>query len=353
MDNEKIFSSLKDELFRAVEDLDYHTLKTDVYRIKHYVNILESIEALKALNATDSADRSDEKQQQSPEKKSRENEKADDVYRFQRKLKGGFIQEIEAYVPETAVRQLSLEEGDWVRAVPIGRKDGKKMFFRFDLAKKGQARKSNRREIKYCVVEKSGGVWISNQTLSGENIKLGDLPFTVRIRDTEAQDFDLADGDIVDIAYYEDNPMASKVIWKHKIENDEYTTPLPHGAYKDKNASAGIDEVRDFPEIRGKNITLIGCIDRQAAYRDRLTTLGAEFEAMDGTEDENRISSLIQRSDLVVIIIPQVSHAGSAAAKKHCKAHNIPFTTVDSIGTTSVINSAANLARRLSMKIGS
>lgn len=353
MDKNKVFSMIKEDLLQAVENLDYHTLDTDCHRIKSYLNMLESISALETLDHQERKKFPGKHEKKPNEMPIKETEKPNDVHLFERKLKGGFIQEIEAYVPETAVRQLSLEEGDWIRAVPIGKKDGKKMYYRFDLVKKGNARGGNRREMKYCVVERNGGVWMSNQTLSGENIKLGDLPFTVRIRDSEAQDFHLSEGDIVDIAYYEDNPVASKVIWKHRIENDEYTTPLPHGAYKDKSVSDGTKEAQEYPEIRGKNITLIGCIDRQAAYRDRLTALGAEFQAMDGTEDEPRISASIQRSDLVVIIIPQVSHAGSAAAKKHCKANNIPFVTVDSIGTTSVINSAANLARRLTMKIGS
>ncbi|WP_085523143.1 DUF2325 domain-containing protein [Tuberibacillus sp. Marseille-P3662] len=270
--------------------------------------------------------------------------KSDEInngFLFERNLKGGYIPQLDTYVPEKVIRNLELTHGDRVKALPK-----KGAHFHFELIQKGEGDNPNRAEIKYCIIEKDGDLWVCNRTLSGESIHINDLPYTVHLKASEIKDFHLKEGDIVDIAYIVDNPNICKVVWKHDIEDDQYSSPLPSGSYKDKSKSNHFKR-EEHPKLKGKTLTLIGAINRFSTYRDRLSALGARVQAMDGNEDEKRIAALIRRSDLVFIIIPAVSHNGSTLAKKYCKLYNIRFSTIDTIGVSTVVSTAIDQAKRI------
>ncbi|WP_257351352.1 DUF2325 domain-containing protein [Pseudalkalibacillus decolorationis] len=353
MDKEKVFQMAKTDLQRIIEQLSLDTLTEDVAQSKRYLVFLETLSTLVSppnldkqtigLDEVDEVLHGDGELEE--EKGSRVDQLDANTFVFERKLKGGQLQDIDAYVPEKVIRQLGLNQGDYVRATlkKTGEVNSKRKHYFFELVKKGEGKDQDRKVIPYCVVEKDGGLWVCNQTMSGENIKLGELPFTIRIKESEIMEFHLEEGDIVDIAYFADNPSYCRVVWKHHIKPDRYSTPLPSSVYKEKYQSNR--KVIENIHLKDKVVTLIGCIDRQAAYRERLTTLGATFQAMDGTEDEQRIAALIKKSNMVIIIIPAVSHNGSATAKKYCKEYNIPFKMCETIGTSTVIHYANNLAK--------
>ncbi|HEX7063558.1 MAG TPA: DUF2325 domain-containing protein [Bacillales bacterium] len=345
MDKEQIFSTAKVEMQHIVNELHIDDLAEGRKRLIDYLDFLASLSRLECPVA---ANKRNEQRISSVDKGeietgnssvSTENEKkAEEGFLFERKLKGGFIPALDAYVPEKVIRKLGLTHGDRVKATRT-----RGSYYDFELVKKEKGVNEERGEIQYCIVEKDGDLWVCHQTLSGSNIHLNDMPFTVRLKESEIQAFHLDEGDIVDVAYAKDNPTICKVVWKHKVEEVTPPSPLPSGFYKERSPHA--HEVREHPDLKGKTITLIGCINRYPVYRERLTVLGAEVYAMDGTEDDERIAATIKKSDLVLMIIPAVSHGGSAAAKKHCKAYEVPFSAIDSIGISSVVNGAVALAK--------
>ncbi|WP_085523601.1 DUF2325 domain-containing protein [Tuberibacillus sp. Marseille-P3662] len=345
MDKLKVFEMAKTDLKQLIEQMQPESLHTNVKQIQQYITFLESLVAIEGV----CDDEPNKEETCIDEQENFENSQPmeeEPVYSFERKLKGGYLPDIDAYVPETIVRSLDLKDGDQVKATEKGLDHKQRLRYHYELAQKGKGQNDpNRCEIKYCIVEKDQNLWVCQKNLAGENIRIDDMPFTIRIRESEVQEFRLAEGDIVDVAYYANNPVNSRVNWKHEIEDEIYHTPLPSSVYKDKSSS--IKAVEEHPDLKRKTITLIGCIDRQTIYKDHLTQLGAVVQGLDGTEDEQRVSSMIVRADLVLIIIPAVSHRGSGVAKKHCKANDIPFATVESIGTTTVVNRALNLAREL------
>lgn len=344
MDKSLILRMVKSDVIKMIENLSADSLAQDIPQIENHLAFLKSLSLLDCP----SLNNDQEKQvSQKSDLSAEGGMEQDNSYPLERKLKGGYIEKLDAYVPERIIRELELTHGDMVRVTPKDTRNvkTKRVYYHFELIEKGDGQNPNRGEMLYCIIEKSGDLWVCNKTLSGESIQLDDLPFTIRIKDSEVQEFNLSEGDIVDIAYYLNNPVASKVIWKHQIEDETYTQPLPSSTYKLKSTPDNVPQ--EHPDLKGKTVTLIGCIDRQATYRDQFVSLGANFQAMDGKEGEERVAALINKSDIVLIIIPAVSHNGSYLAKKHCKAGNIPFKTIDTIGTSSVVHGAINLAKEM------
>ncbi|HEU5139700.1 MAG TPA: DUF2325 domain-containing protein [Bacillales bacterium] len=346
MDKEQIFASAKSEMLHIVKDLSIDDLAEGRKRLTGYLDFLDSLSRLNCPEVEDSpegrkAQVSEIGNDQPDSSLPPEGGKPDyQGYLFERKLKGGFIPDLDVYVPEKVIRKLGLTHGDWVKATRT-----KGNYYEFELVKKEKGMNEDRGEIKYCIVEKDGELWVCHRTLSGRSIHLDDMPFTVRLKESEIQTFHLEEGDIVDVAYAKDNPTICKVVWKHKIKDVPPPSPLPSGFYKER--SPHDHDIQEHPDLKGKKITLIGCINRYPTYRERFTALGSEVYAMDGTEDDERIAATIKKSDMVLMIIPAVSHGGTAAAKKHCKAYDIPFSTIDSIGISSVVNGAVDLARAI------
>lgn len=145
------------------------------------------------------------------------NEKNKSHYLFERKIKGGFVSEISSFVPEGMVRKLELKHGDMVFA----EKDKNNIHlnhYHYGVSKRiGINDAPGRKQFNSCPVEKMGDVWIvkkSNET--GSLIKLNDVPYTVLINNLDIKEYELQIGDLIDVAFYENNPKYSKVIWKHK-----------------------------------------------------------------------------------------------------------------------------------------
>lgn len=337
MDKERIFLRAKKELKQVLQDLNFNNLPEGIEQLKQYVHFIESLSKLQCPILDDDDDEL-KKEEGSVQQDSDE---ANNGFFFERKLKGGYIPKIDTYVPETIVRSLGLTHGDLVKAIPK-----REAHFHFELVEKGKGTNPDRGEIKYGIVERDGNLWVCQQTLSGQTIYVKDQPFIVHLKESEIDEYHLQVGDIVDIAYSKENPTICKIIWKHEIEDEFDATPLPSGTYKNKTKS-NPRTFREHPALRGKTITIIGNIDRYSVYRDRLSALGARVQAMDGKEDEERIAALIKKSQIVLVILPAVSHQGSAVAKKYCKSYHVPFSMIDSISIHAVVSAAITQARKI------
>ncbi|MGP4074167.1 hypothetical protein ACTWQB_16820, partial [Piscibacillus sp. B03] len=65
-------------------------------------------------------------------------------------MRGGYIHELNAYVPEGALRSIGAEDGDYLYAKHKG--NG---YFYYELAEKGTPSKHEREEVLFGVVERS------------------------------------------------------------------------------------------------------------------------------------------------------------------------------------------------------
>ncbi|MET3505525.1 hypothetical protein [Halalkalibacter oceani] len=133
-------------------------------------------------------------------------------YKIERKIRGAFIPEIEAFIPESIVRQLDLKHGDYVFAEPY-QKDSRK--FNYSLAERGNGENDDRIQWNKCVVQKQGAMFVIEESLELGKIKLGEAPHAAVLSDEDVRQFELADGSVIDVACLKGNEHQVKVIWKH------------------------------------------------------------------------------------------------------------------------------------------
>lgn len=139
---------------------------------------------------------------------------------FNQKLKGGTIHKSkQIYVPEKIVRELALNNGDFVRAI-----------FQKYLDKY-----KNRSEYKFEIIERTTkDLGSSREIVTMTPLKKhpelnrlfieftpdnSELPVTSLISDYDISKYYLSEGDIIDYAYESTNPISGSIIWKYRIEN--------------------------------------------------------------------------------------------------------------------------------------
>lgn len=266
------------------------------------------------------------------------------AYKFERKLKGGWLSEIGAYVPEAVVRLLGIEHGDYVRAVEKenGEFDYPK-HYRYEVAERADAQKVlGREQIDYCLVERDGGLLVVRKSLLDGNrsIRLNEVPHTFIIKDTDIQEYRLVENDIVDIAFFEQNPMNPKVIWKHDLESDlieENETTVHKKKDKETKLDLSKEEKRS---LSGKNILVIGCEPRKTVFKQNIESRGGEFTWASGLEGRSRLTAMIKKADVVLLLIRFIKHQASKDTVEICKEYGVKFGVVDNLGVKSVIDEA-------------
>ncbi len=340
MDKEHIFKSAKEDLIQIINDVQEETIKKDAQNIRKYLDFLETLVELQGPKRIEQLEEDADNGAPTPETHLEPLERG---CTFERKLKGGFLTDLNIYVPETVVRKLDLQSGDIVEATPK-ESMGREQHYHFTLINKCSEPIHDKREVfNFCKVDKDGSMWVCNEFQDGKLIKWNEVPFTVRLRDSDVSELDIQQGDIIDIAFYIDKPEVSRIVWKHRTDAEIHTTPLPSSAYKERSFDV-TEKQKNLSDLAGRAITLIGNIDHKASYREAFNSAGATFDIMDGNEDKHRLSSAVRRSELVIIIIPNVGHHGAEMAKKYCKENRVPFKTTDTMGTSSILKLAVDWA---------
>lgn len=259
------------------------------------------------------------------------------IYQFQQKLKGGIIEKLEAYVPESAVRQLGLEHGDYVTAEEGHvEKDGTKKYF-YQLAEKGKGSPPEGRiELRYGIIKKSGHCLIVQENAMGEEVRIGDAPFTFRLRENDIQEFNLTENDIVDVACYENNAEYTKVVWKYKIED----LPVP----KEKQTQKSPDKKKGkkaYPQIlKDKCVLVVGGGPKKSDFKTKIEEHGGSFLWAEGTEGKARLSSFVRKADVIVFIVTYISHRATEDTVFSAKFYRKPYNSADTMSPQSIVNIA-------------
>lgn len=263
-------------------------------------------------------------------------------YRFERKLRGGYIQAIEGYVPEGVVRRLDLQHGDYLYAVEVEPGYHQKRRFEYSLAEKGTGIEPPERvQYNYCPVEVESGRLVVKKSLdSGEDIRLDEVAYTVILNEDDIRSLKIKENDIVDIAFPLGKPEANRILWQYNTENyDNWESPLKSGYYK-KAKQQDTTEIlnRCNLDFDNKTILVVGLEARKSVFEKEIDARGGTMIWASGNEELSRLEAMVKKSDLAVIIISHVSHRGSIETVKYCKSHSIPFTTVKSRGVESLLS---------------
>jgi hypothetical protein len=275
-------------------------------------------------------------------------------YRFERKLRGGLLPDLSGgyFIPESMIRELDISNGDILEIVD-SRPYGDSTRYTFRVVEKGDGFDTNGRvEIKYCIVDSLNGYLCIQRDVHGEHLKLNGIPFSFVLKENDVQDLRLVKSDIVDVAYYENNPDTIKVVWKH--DSSKVTPKSVQLKTKKENSKVQEKEEKELPIENsnlfiGKKILVVGAKPKEAGYRAILEALGSEVEVYAGTESKSRTRAAIQRSDAVVMVTAHLGHgrsSGSPQVVNMCKRARVPFGFVENMGNESFVRGVEEVLRR-------
>lgn len=275
--------------------------------------------------------------------------KVSNMYKVERKLRGAFVPDIEGYIPEAVVRMKNIEHGDYVYAKPIASHKAGQKRFEYELAKKSsETAPSGRIEYRACPVEKDGHMLVVNKSsVTGEMIRVNDAPYSVLIRDSDIQQFDLQEGDVVDIAFYQNNPSTATIVWKYDVS--DHVTEFCRQTERKKTSRLKSDrQMTDQPEeieqvFAGRTICVVGDKPNEAAYKCLIEERGGHHIHVEPKWNPSRIEHCVKKSDIVIGLYDVSSHTGLEKTKEYCKRYDIPFEMISGRGKSKVIQTAIDL----------
>ena len=274
--------------------------------------------------------------------------------RMVRRLRGGFLPEVGVSVPEAAIRRLGLAHGDYLALDPIGTFPDGRRRYRFQLAERaveppGDVRE--RGELPMAIVEPSdqGGLMVQRSVD-------GPLPARIVLNAEDVQYLNLAAGDVVDLAYWADDPNDVRVCWVHRTRDTEGGDAAPAAPLHDSRPAqrrplAGRDAEEDdrllddlaVDALSGKRVLVVGCEPKRREYEAAIRRLGGEMDWVEGTEGQARLEAAIRRVDGVVLLTRFIRHQSFWDATALAKDHGVKVVACPKLGIRSVSRAAVEL----------
>ncbi len=280
-------------------------------------------------------------------------------YRFQRALRGGWLSS-GVRVPESAVREHDLQTGDRVTATPATRDPLPGRYFVTLLARDPDPSARERTVIPMALVESDsdGGTLIIRKALgNGEHF---DPPIV--IQDADIHRLGLRAGDVVDLAYWTDDPTSITVAWRYR----DLAAPPPeqvasltvsrtrpasnHLTTVDVVAESSLSPIETAPPspLTAQRVFVVGCPPKHREYQEAVEAAGGRFEGFTGDETPDRLEAAVKRSDVVIILKGMLSHQAVNDAKRFAKKHSVVYRICGSFGIQTVVDRAAKaLAKKL------
>lgn len=260
------------------------------------------------------------------------------MYVFERKLRGGYVPDINGFVPEAIVRRLDLHHHDYVYAdeIPSESEDSRK-WYTYELAKKvGAADPKERVQLNYCPVEREGNFLVVRKCLEdGNDIRIHDVPYTLLLNDEDIREFSIQEGDIIDVAYFDGKPERHKVLWKYEYIEEEETAGKKKGKDKPKDSEKAIPQ-----SLTNLSVLVIGNEPSKALYKECIEERGGTFLWADAKDGYDALEVLVKKSDLVIFLLSVSGHTGMKQAKLLCKLYNVPFEPVFGKGKSMIVSIA-------------
>lgn len=325
----------RDDMKKILDQLSIENVSDQRVMMNHYFDLLENLILVKDPFLNDDDDevqeiiQDDSKGDLLPTKPN--------IFRVDRKLRGGYIPELNQFIPEGIIRNLNLDNGDLVRVESVPYSMDRYNFY---FEKKGEGIPApGRVQINYCLVEKDGDLLVVNQSFENgkQNIRIGELPFTFIVKDEDRRFFELQENDLIDIAYYDGKPETMKVIWQHQLD-DSNNSPAKSGIYKSK--IKGIESLV-LKTLQDKKILVVGCEPRKAIFQKTIEDRGGTFLWSEVADE-----ALIRKADIIIILIRFIRHQTSIDTVRIAKEHQKAFTTMDTLGVQSLIDAAEGLLVR-------
>jgi hypothetical protein len=271
------------------------------------------------------------------------------AYRFERKIKGGIVPDIDAFVPEKIIWELDLCHGDKVYAHFLFKPENGPTRYEYELAEKADppCEPENIIPIHMGIVSyepRVGGLAICKTVNEGDLVHEGER-LCLKLNDQDIDDMSLRDGDIVNAAFYENNPDYIRVRWK--FNDTEYQTEQSierrASAYSRKKETTK----KEYEQIfKGKTIACMGYEPGWADFTEEVERRGGEFVGITGRETRDTLASALKRSDCLIMTIGHVGHGGTQWAVPYCKVNHVPYGDIRTFGRSTFVNKAIELLQK-------
>lgn len=271
-------------------------------------------------------------------------EEKERTYIFKRSVRGGFLEEIDAYVPERIVRDLSLEEGDEIYATLLSAESGRPDRYEYEVAKhhyKGEPK--GRVQIDFAIVKYSPDInryVVEKDAFGNELVHPEEKDFI--LTEDDANYLGLQDGDVIDIAYKDVEPSYIRAIWKHAIDVQP-VTKNPVKVEKKQDSKYG----KKFePTLEGYTIAILGFEPGKSKLEEEINARGGEMVFASGGESVEFIKNQVSNADVLLIFLRHTSHKASNAAIEAAKEYGVLYDNTKHTGRTSAIFKLEDMIRR-------
>ncbi|MEK3955762.1 MULTISPECIES: hypothetical protein [unclassified Psychrobacillus] len=362
--NRQLLEMIKEQMKESIDSISFENIELQKKLFKHYWQLCEQLEEVVSFKTKHNLDnelsvlenwKKEEEQIIEPkeevlvEKELIDTEEIETpTYIFERKLRGGYIPEINGFVPEGIVRKLGLEHGDSVSAKLLKEFDDNHKFYQYELVEKGVAEENPiRQQFNYCVVKKvAGRLAVDKSEETGKPIRSGEDFYTVLLDEQDIHEHHIQEGSLIDIAFYKTNPQKAKVLWVHKTEVIPEANDKNTGSKKKSMKEIEIEPLEQT--LTGRTILLIGDESNRNHYEDPIYQRGGTLLTADAKDKLIRIEPLVKKADLVIFLLSVSGHVGGEHIKQMCRENDIPFETKWGLGYSGVIRIAEEIFTQVS-----
>lgn len=384
MDKNNILNDAKKQMSNIIKDITFDNMETSQKNLEQYLSFLNSLGDLEVrkiretkrfvlskdktlhgrFNLEENMTTLLEESSISSIEESKEKEvlQDDKTYTFERKIRGGLIAELEEgyVIPERMVRDMGIGHLDKVKITSMKKAESpyEKNQYWFDIVERVNAIVPNRCEYKFCKVEKDFGEYLVKESFEGD-IRIDGVPFPIILRNEDILTFSIQDGDIVDIAFYENNPSNTiKILYKYNTESmseDSSMESNSSNSNQSKNKKKKGKDNKQLVEregvinkglLKNRKVLIVGGMHRKSDYKSTFEGVGSIFDLATGDETKDSLAASISKADIVVIAVGQCSHDASIFTVTQCKRFGIPFASTHQQGLQSMLLCAEEAVRK-------
>lgn len=341
MDKLRILNEAKEDIRELVDRLDFTNIGSTAEKVVKYFSVLSNVSELPTIENVIPAESKSEEVEE--EVIIVDDTIKDKAYPFERKLKGGFVDEINGWVPEKIVRELELRHGDLVYAyeIPLPENQDSPPHYSFEVAeRRHQPEPPNRVQLNLCRVKDDRLLdrFVVEETVNGALLKHNDAPMMFSLDPEDVRVFGLADGDIVDIAYYKGKEDKPKVLWKHITYNKPGTTQTIAERQRNYEKKVASKEKKEYgKELEGSTVLMIGFEPGKTTFGAEIENRGGTFIWSSGRDGRDRLEAMILKADCIIMMQNYMSHNASITAVEIAKQHNVPCASLTGFGRTSFV----------------
>lgn len=253
--------------------------------------------------------------------------------------KGGIIENDgkEVFVPEVWVRNLGMEHGDLVSAVPLGMLN-RSSLFEFTVEERRDLGANSDRVGVIGSVMLHGGEWF---IYSEEEESL------ISLNPKDVRSLGLGEGDLVEVAYPAGDFSSARVAWKFDPSDSFLEEVNTSGGRKKLTFNKQkIQDVGD-PILVGKTVLVVGGDLYRETFRQNFERRGARFIWESGFQggQGKSIESKVRSADVVVLVTEMMSHR-LPDVEAMCRRHSKPYVYAPSKGSTGAIRACQSIFTR-------